>query len=176
MRWTDEDYKEYVKGISEWNLNRTVAGLVVQSKNPSGDPRMIPILERFCADKRIANIHIPFRYGEIAYLAAFALCAEKHKLNLDGAIRITTAIPLPVQELHELAERYGAVRPRGLDGWVMLGQMLADMGKLPQMVLELDPAHDNGRIIMSEWLEPRHYGFNTDVEQLVITFQGRDER
>lgn len=174
MNWTDEDLNTFVKIISEGSLKDIVIELQDISSYPGGDPRAIPFLEGLCTDKRLTTISIPYMYGEIAYLAAFALCAEKHKLKLDGKIRITTAVPLSVNEAARLAREHEiAVIPAGIMAAL---QMLADKGKLPPMILELDPAQDNGRIIMPEWLEPRHYDFNTEIEQLFVTLRGRDER
>lgn len=176
MSWTNEDFNNFTKTISEGKVNHIIATLKNKTVAPSGDPRLIPILEGLCADKRIAQIDIPFRYGEIAYLAAFALCAEKHKCNMEGKIRITTAVPLDENAVIELTEHHGVIIPPGISGITLAIQTLAEMGMLPQIILELDPAQDNGRIIMPEWLEPRHYDFNTEIEQLFVTLRGRDER
>jgi len=175
MTWTDEDLNSFVENISERGLNYTVASLQVMISNPSGDPRVIPILEGFCADKRIARITIPYYYGEIAYLAAFALCAVKHKCNMDGKIRIATVIPLSVSGVHKLEERYPEAFPPGISDMVAV-QTLADLGKLPQMVLELDPTRDSTKHILPEWLELRQYGFDTEVEQLISKGRWRNEQ
>lgn len=143
MSWTDEEFNEFAQIMSGGNSNDIALHLRVISNDPTGDPRVIPILERLCADKRIVRVQIPIRYGEIAYLAAFALWAEKLACKLDGKIRITTAVVDP-HDLTKLTERHGVTIPRGIGGILVAAQTLADMGKLPQMVLELDPTRYDG--------------------------------
>ncbi|MBN8594516.1 MAG: hypothetical protein J0M33_22350 [Anaerolineae bacterium] len=153
MNWTNEEFVSFSEDINGGSLDDIVVCLKVRSDNPSGDPRVVPILEKFCSDKRIAWIDIPTRYGEIAYLAAFALCAEKHACKLEGKIRVSTLVPLTRIDVVEMAQLHGVTIPHGVHRFEGAMQTLAEMGKLSQMVLELDPTWYNGRLMMPEWLE-----------------------
>jgi hypothetical protein len=108
---------------------RRAGGLRAFSRHPSGDPGVLPILEDLLDDRTPSIVRFPIAYGEIRWMAAEALAAERFRQALtELIIAPQTVIPLSATKLFRLAAAAGV--PYG-DSWESLFTRMRDRGLLP---------------------------------------------
>jgi hypothetical protein len=107
------------------------------SHRPSGDPRVLPYLERLLEDRAPCLFSIPYEYGEVRYRAAEALAAERQAQGISEPVRVrSVVVPLTANRLFLISEAEGL--PPALT-WQARFERLRDLGKLPVEDLELPP-------------------------------------
>jgi hypothetical protein len=92
---------ELMKGDTD-DVKDALAYLV---DRPLGDMRLLPHLEELLEDRRPCILYVPYRYGELRWLAAEALVAEREKLSIDEPVILRGVVkPLSIGELKDLAK------------------------------------------------------------------------
>jgi hypothetical protein len=123
--------------LSSDDPKRRAAALRARSRHPSGDPRVLPLLENLLHDRTPIIVQFPIAYGEIRWLAAEALAAERYQQNLtEHVVAPGTVIPLSTTKLYRLAEAAGVPDD---DGWEPLFIRMRDRGLLPTEDIDWAP-------------------------------------
>lgn len=74
---------------------------------PTGDARVLPLVEALLDDLTPCQISIPFSYAEIRWLAARALVAERFANDLREPMRIAGMIlPQSNQDLYDIMDAH----------------------------------------------------------------------
>jgi hypothetical protein len=136
----DDEFKELVEGLHSKDLSRRVATLKTLQKYPSQDERVLQHLEALLDDKTPCVVMVPYRFGEIRWLAAQALAAERASLGNKEPVRLENVLrPLDTEEFVALREKAGVKSRGGVDGVLEALATLREMGQLPLYDLELLP-------------------------------------
>jgi hypothetical protein len=146
--WTDTDYHELVEDLSNASPREVAIAMDLMLREQSGDPRVIPLIERYLHDRTVTLLWIPLTYGELRWRAAEALSAEYTAQNLGRTVILEDAVePLTGDEIGLLVERHGIVitnSPPELGGYSIAAyQALRDGGFLPRFRIEF--AHGTSR-------------------------------
>jgi hypothetical protein len=97
----------------------------------------LPILVNLLDDRTPSIVQFPIAYGEIRWLAAEALTAERYRQSLtEHVVAPGTVIPLSTTKLYRLAAAAGV--PTG-DGWEQLFIRMRDRGLLPTEDIDWAP-------------------------------------
>lgn len=113
----------------------TLRGLGIR---PSGDPRVLSVLEELLDDRTACIVNIPLEYGEIRFLAAMALAMERYKQGISEHVCAPgTILPLTVSSMHRIAD--AAAVPSADGGWQVLFERLRERGLLPTEDIDWPP-------------------------------------
>jgi hypothetical protein len=113
------------------------AGLRARSRHPSGEPSVLPILENLLEDRTPTIVQFPIAYGEMRWLAAEALAAERYRQNVtEHVVAPGTVIPLSTTRLYRLAAASGV---RAGQGWEPLFVRMRERGLLPTEDIDWEP-------------------------------------
>lgn len=74
---TDQDFTEFVEDMMNGDITLRASSVEALWKLPTGDKRFLPYLEELLHDKTPCVLGLPYIYGEIRWLAAHALAAER---------------------------------------------------------------------------------------------------
>jgi hypothetical protein len=87
--------------------------LKVLIEDPTGDERIRAAVEELLDDRTPCVVMIPIRYGEVRWLAAHALAAERRAAGLDPSVRLAGVTrPIDTGSLSVLADEVlGSARP-----------------------------------------------------------------
>lgn len=136
--FSDQEFNEFVKDMQSENLSLRVAGLKVLRQRPSGDKRVLSHLERLLEDKTPCLLSIPFVYGELRWLAAQALAAERAKLGINQPVYLWNVVKPLNSKGYATARRAANIKGEGgLEGVLKNLVILRDMGCLPMVDLKL---------------------------------------
>jgi HEAT repeat protein len=134
------EFTGVVKHLTGEKLSLRVAALKDFQRYPSGDRRILPYLERFLYDKTPCLIAIPFVYGEIRWLAAHALAAERAALGINEPVRLRNVVkPLDQADYAKALKAANIMGRGGLEGVLSTIATLRDGGYLPMIKLNLLP-------------------------------------
>ena len=137
---TDQEFTELVEDLTGDNFSLRVATLQVLWEEPSGDKRILPHLERFLHDKTPCLLGVPYIFGEIRWLAAQALAAEREVQGMTEPVYLQNIVKPIYTEGISLAEKAAGVEFKwGVEGVLENLAILRDMGYLPMYDLELWP-------------------------------------
>ncbi|MCG8419606.1 MAG: hypothetical protein MJE77_16870 [Proteobacteria bacterium] len=73
---TEQDYREFVEDLTDPCPHTRAIALNSIGRKPTGDPRMIPHLERCLDDRAVTVLSLPYLFGELRWHAAEALAFE----------------------------------------------------------------------------------------------------
>ena len=146
--WTDTDYHELVEDLSDASARQVAIAMETLLQEPSGDPRVIPLIEQYLDDTTVTLLWIPLTFGEVRWRAAEALSAEYAAQNLGRTVILADAVePMTVDEIGLLAERHGvasATRYAEPHGKIIAAyEALRDSGLIPRFRIEF--AHGTSR-------------------------------
>ncbi|MEU7532372.1 hypothetical protein AB0A74_42020 [Saccharothrix sp. NPDC042600] len=135
---TDEELGEIVDILKASDAHRRTTMLGVLAKAPTGDPRVLPVVEELLADDTPDLISVPMLFGEIRWVAAHALAAERRAASVPTPVELE-GIPQPLSsdELSALVDRSGLPRRAGVDGMLTSFAALRERGLLPVTTLRL---------------------------------------
>jgi hypothetical protein len=138
---TNEDLKVVVKHLTGDDISLRAIALEDFWQYPSGDARIIPYLERLLHDKTLCLMGIPYIYGEIRWLAAHALMAERSKLGIGEPVELRNVVrPIDGKAFSRARKAANLARGRGgVTGVLESLQILRDMGHLAVYDLCLEP-------------------------------------
>ena len=77
----NDELQELVEDLHSEDLSMRVATLETLQKYPSSDERVLQYIEALLDDKTLCVLMLPYRFGEIRWLAAQALAAERASLG-----------------------------------------------------------------------------------------------
>jgi hypothetical protein len=115
------------------------ATLEVLWQYPSADARVLPYLERLLYDETPCLLGIPYIFGEIRWLAAKALAAERAALGINEPVRVRVVRPAETMDIMRAADAADFSLRGGVDGLLVDLAILRDMGYMPMIELELWP-------------------------------------
>ena len=88
------EFQELVEDLHSKELSMRVATLKTLQKYPSGDERVLQHIEALLDDKTLCVLMLPYRFGEIRWLAAQALAAERASLGNEEPVRLQRSLSL----------------------------------------------------------------------------------
>ena len=134
----NQEFNELIEDLQTNDISIRVATLKDLIQNPSVDPRVLPFLENLLSDTTPCVISRPYHFGEIRYLVAHALAAERAAMGLNEPIRVIKVVrPLNTEELASARKAAGIKGRGGVNGMLETFKLLRDMGCLPLTDLEL---------------------------------------
>lgn len=138
---TDQDFAEFVEDMMNGDITLRGASLRALSKLPTGDERFLPYLEQLLYDKTPCVLGIPYIFGEIRWLAAHALAAEREVQGILTPVRLQNVVrPIYTAGISEAEEAAGVEFKWGVEGVLENLPILRDMGYLPMYDLNLSPS------------------------------------
>lgn len=136
----DNEFQELVEDLSSTDVFIRVATLKTLCQEPSEDERVLPHIEALLNDTTPCIVMLPYRFGEIRWLAAKALVAERAALGHREPVRLLAVVqPLNTEEFASLASAAGVKSRGGVDGVLEALTTLREMGRLPLYDLEFVP-------------------------------------
>ncbi len=102
--WTEQDYRETLEDLM--NTSARARAIILESliEDPSGDPRLIPHLERCLNDRVVTRLWIPLTFGEVRWRAAEALAEEWRAQGNPQPVTLSDAfVPMTVDAIITLA-------------------------------------------------------------------------
>lgn len=137
---TDIDYAELSADLNGDDVSLRAVTLEAFWKLPSADKRILPDLERLLHDKTPCLLGLPYIFGEIRWLAANALAAEREALGIREAVRLpNVVIPIDTMGIMRVADAADVKVRGGVEGLIDTLGILQETDKLPRYDLYLPP-------------------------------------
>ena len=137
---TDQDFSELTEDLRSEDLSLRVATLKAFRKLPSGDPRILPHLERLLQDKTPCVLGYPYIFGEVRWLAAHALAAERAALGINQPVRVQNVVkPINTAGIAYAEEVANVEFKGGVEGVLENLAILREMGYLSLIDLDFLP-------------------------------------
>lgn len=110
-------------------------------REPTLDRRVLEACEQLLDDKTITLLSIPFRFGEIRYVAAQAVLLLRHRMGNAEPVVVTGAVPpLSGNDIGRLATEAGIEDPgSGVEKYIALMEKLVAAGKAPAHDVYFNP-------------------------------------
>jgi hypothetical protein len=138
---TDQDFRDFVEYLTNESLSDKSSSLKALCQMPSRDARLLPYLEGLLYDKRPCILGFPLIFGEVRWLAAQALAAERAALGINERIYLPNVVRPIDTKGYTKARKAAQVDFRsGVEGILENLAILRDMGYLPMSLLELPRA------------------------------------
>ncbi|MBP2338121.1 hypothetical protein JOF41_004299 [Saccharothrix coeruleofusca] len=139
----DDELAEVIDILKSPDTYRRTTMLGVLAKDPSGDPRLLPAVEELLTDETPDLISIPLLFGEVRWLAAHALVAERRAAAVPTPVELRgVPEPLTSDELSYLVDEHGLPREGGVHGMLASFVALREHGLLPVTDLRLTVESD----------------------------------
>ncbi len=137
---TDQDLAELSADLNGDDVSLRAVTLKAFWRVPSADKRILPDLERLLHDTTPCLLGIPYIFGEIRWLAAKALAAEREALGIREAVYLQNVVrPLNTMGIMRAADAAN-VKIRGdVEGLLDTLGRLQKIDKLPLYDLYLPP-------------------------------------
>lgn len=123
--------------LADEKIEKRVAALKAHSRHPSGEPAVLPFLEAMLNDNRPHILMFPIRYGEVRWLAAEAVAAERKIQGITESVHLPKAIPLLSHE-DLFAIAIDADVPL-YDEWQEIYVRLRELELLPNYDIDFEP-------------------------------------
>jgi hypothetical protein len=138
---TDKDLEELISCLRGPAVALRAATLRNLSGRPTKDPRLLPELERLLEDRSPCTVSMPLHIGEVCWLAARALLAERAAQGIDTTVRVAQVVrPQSVDELADACNAADLQSAGGLAGSLQAFAQLRAAGRLPTYDFSGDPA------------------------------------
>jgi hypothetical protein len=135
---SDIEFQELVEDLSNADVSIRVDTLKSLSKEPAEDERVLPYLDNLLEDEALCVVMLPYRFGEVRWLAAKVLVAERAALGHNEPVHLSNVVrPVDVEEFASLAKSAGVTSRGGVDGVLEALAILREMQRLPLYDLEL---------------------------------------
>ena len=136
----DQEFTEFVEDINSGDSSLIVATLEDLRDYPSADERVLPYLERLLDDKTPCLLAIPYIFGEIRWLAAKALLAEREALGIREPVRVQNVVrPIDTRGVMRAANAANIEIRGEVEGVLETLAIARDMGHVPMSDLILYP-------------------------------------
>lgn len=133
----DIDFQDTVANLQQ--DDRRAVSLRALAMSPLADERILPYLEELLTDTTPCVIALPYRFGEVRWLAAYALAQERKALGIKEPVRLPDVVrPLNTNELATLAQEADVQGRGGIEGILEKFAKLRELGRLPRYDLELN--------------------------------------
>jgi hypothetical protein len=136
---TDEEFNGTIQHLTGAKIGLRVGALKDLWQYPSADARVLPYLERLLYHKTPCLLSIPYILGDIRWLAAIALAAERAALGINESVRVRVVRPAETMDIMRAADAADFSLRGGVDGLLADLAILRDMGYMPMIELELWP-------------------------------------
>lgn len=134
----NQELSEIIEDLTSSDASLRCAMLRVLWDDPAADARILPYLERLLYDKTPCLLAIPYRFGEIRWLAAHALAAERAALGIMKPVRLRNVVPpLDTGGVVNHEDKAGIDGRGGVEGVLENFAILNDRGYLPRHDVEL---------------------------------------
>ena len=138
---TDQEFTELLEDLASQDPSFRAVTLEVLWQFPSADARVLPYLERMLHDKAPCILGIPYVFGEIRWLAAYALATERAALGITEPVRLQNVVrPAETMDIMRAADAADFDLRGGVEGLLADLAILRDMGYMPMIDLNLLPA------------------------------------
>lgn len=135
---TSDEIAEIIDMLKSPDAHRRTTMLGVLAQEPGGDPRLLPVVEGLLADDTPDLISVPMLFGEVRWVAAHALAAERRAADVPAPVELRgVPRPLTSDELSHLVDEAGLPRRGGVDGMLASFTALRERGLLPVTDLRL---------------------------------------
>ena len=136
---SDYELDEMIEDLRSHKTSIRVATLECLRQDPSKDRRVLPHLEDLLEDRTPSIVMLPYRFGEIRWLAAHALAAERAALGIKEPVRLQDVVrPLSTEEFVAIRNKVGIEVKGGIEGVLKSMRTLREIGKLPLYDLEIE--------------------------------------
>ncbi len=155
---TDQDFTEFMESLT--GPDTSLRGITLRAlwQLPTGDKRLLPYLEELLDDKTACLLGLPFIYGEIRWLAAQALAAEREAQGMTEPVYLQNIVkPIYTNGISKAESEAGIEFKWGVEGVLENLPILRDLGYLPMYDLELWPRPAQKHV-------PRHEGMAVESE------------
>lgn len=133
-----DEIAEIIDILKSPDAHRRTTMLGVLAQEPSGDPRLLAVVGELLADDTPDLISIPMLFGEVRWVAAHALAAERRAAAVPTPVELQgVPRPLTSDELSRLVDESGLPRKGGVDGMLASFAALRERGLLPVSDLRL---------------------------------------
>ena len=135
-----QEFTEFVEDISSRDWSLIVATLEDLRDYPSADKRVLPYLERLLDDKTPGLLAIRYIFGEIRWLAAKALLAEREALGIREPVVVPNVVrPIDTRGVMRAANAANIGIRGEVEGVLETLAIARDMGHVPMSDLILYP-------------------------------------
>ena len=136
----NEDFIDLIQHLTGSDISLRAIALEDLWQYPSGDKRVLPYVEELLHDTTPCLLGIPFIFGEIRWLAAKALAAEREALGIGKPVRLWNVVrPIDMKEYTTARKAAQVELKPGVEGVLENIAILRDMGCLPLVDLNLYP-------------------------------------
>lgn len=137
---TEEDFTGVVQNLTSHDSSLRAIALENLWQVPSGDYRVIPYIKALLSDKTLCLLGIPYIFGEVRWLAAKALVAERERQGIPEGVQLQNVVqPLTMKEYAQARRTAQIALKGGIEGVVENLAILRDKGYLPMLDLHLWP-------------------------------------
>jgi hypothetical protein len=137
----ESELEALIAALTSNDAEERATALRVGMQNPGGDLRLLPYLEALLEDRTPAVVSIPLLFGEVRWLAAQALLAERIANGDDTPIYVQAVVrPQTSDDLVRIAGEAGVQSSGGLAGSLELFGALNRRGYLPRYDIAENPA------------------------------------
>lgn len=144
---TDQDFTEFVEDMMNGDITLRASSVEALWKLPTGDERFLPYLEELLHDKTPCVLGLPYIYGEIRWLAAHALAAEREVQGISQPVRVQNVVkPIYTPGISKAEKAAGVEFKWGVEGVLENLAILRDMGYLPMYDLNLSPSPNSSLV------------------------------
>ncbi len=133
----DSDFQDMVENLRKDDMR--AVSLRVLAMSPLADERILPYLQELLTDTTPCVVSIPYRFGEIRWLAAYALAEERKALGIKEPVHLHDVVrPLDTTELVQRAREANIQGRGGIEGVLEQFAQLQELDKLPRYNLALN--------------------------------------
>ncbi|AGY56351.1 hypothetical protein [Gloeobacter kilaueensis] len=136
-----EDWvKRFEERLSSNEAAQRAITLRSLTSEATGDPRLIPLIEKLLQDRSPCITSLPPIVGEVRWLAARALASERGTQGSNETVVLEqVAKPISTNALNRLEDEYDIDAPGGIEGLLLSFAQLQKMGKLPLEDIVIQP-------------------------------------
>lgn len=136
----NKELVELLEELTSEDASFRAATLKVLWEYPSADLRVLPYLEQLLNDKTPCILAIPYVFGEIRWLAAHALAAERAALGINEPIYLLNVVrPAETGDIIKAEYEAGIKARGGVDGLLENLALARALGYMPLYDLNLSP-------------------------------------
>ena len=144
MMLTEQDFIEWVEDLRSDDPAWRAVTLRTLWDMPTGDARILPYVEQLLYDKTPCVLGLPYIFGEIRWLAAKALAAERKTQGISTPVHVQNVVqPIYSSIITAAEEAAGLEYKPGIEGILENFWILRDMGYLPRIDMDILPLLDS---------------------------------
>ena len=141
---TEQDFIEWVEDLKSDDPAWRAVTLRTLRDMPTGDARILPHVEQLLHDKTPCVLGLPYIFGEIRWLAANALAAEREAQGISTPVHLQNVVrPIYSPTITAAEEAVGLEYKPGIEGILVNLGILRDMGHLPRIDIDISPQLDS---------------------------------